>query len=43
VVTDQPGLYFLGLAYMHLPASGLFYGVGDDARHVAEHITAHLG
>jgi putative flavoprotein involved in K+ transport len=42
-VTDRPGLYFLGLNYLHLPTSGLLYGVGDDARHVAGHMVGHLG
>ena len=42
-VTKQPGLYFLGLNYLYLPTSGLLYGVGDDARHVAEHIDGYLG
>ena len=37
-VTSRPGLYFLGLHWMHTIGSGLFYGVGEDARHVAEHI-----
>lgn len=38
-VTEQPGLYFLGLHWLHTLKSGLFYGVGDDAAHIAEHIT----
>lgn len=37
-VTDRPGLYFLGLHFMHTLTSGLFAGVGDDARHVAAHM-----
>lgn len=40
-VTEQPGLYFLGLHWMHKIKSGLFYGVGDDAAHIAKHIAAH--
>lgn len=39
-VTDQPGLYFLGLHWLHTIKSGLFLGVGEDAAHVAEHIEA---
>ncbi len=42
-VTASAGLYFLGLNYLYLPTSGLLYGVGDDARHVNEHIGQHLG
>jgi putative flavoprotein involved in K+ transport len=37
-VTEFPGLYFVGLPFLHTGASGLLYGVGDDARHVAEHM-----
>lgn len=37
-VTEQPGLYFLGLHWLHTLKSGLFFGVGDDAAHIAEHI-----
>jgi putative flavoprotein involved in K+ transport len=37
-VTDHPGLYFLGLHFLHTIKSGLFYGIAEDAAHVAEHI-----
>lgn len=37
-VTPQPGLYFLGLHWLHTIKSGLLAGVGDDAAYVAEHI-----
>jgi putative flavoprotein involved in K+ transport len=37
-VTPQPGLYFLGLPWLHTIKSGLLAGVGDDAAYVAEHI-----
>ena len=37
-VTGQPGLYFLGLHFLHKRKSGLFLGVGEDAEHVAGHI-----
>lgn len=37
-VTEQPGLYFLGLHWMHTLKSGLFLGVGDDTAHIAGHI-----
>jgi putative flavoprotein involved in K+ transport len=39
-VTAHPGLYFLGLHWLHTIKSGLFMGVGDDAAHVAAHIAA---
>jgi putative flavoprotein involved in K+ transport len=37
-VTEYPGLYFMGLPFLHSAKSGLLYGVGDDAAHVAQHI-----
>ena len=33
-ITDLPGLYFVGLHWMHTQGSGLFYGVGRDAEYV---------
>ena len=41
--TSVPGLYFMGLNWMVKRKSGLLYGVGDDARHVAAHIAGYLG
>ena len=35
-VTARPGLYFLGLHWMHTFRSGLVSGVGSDAEHLAE-------
>ena len=37
-VPSQPGLYFLGLPFLHSLSSGLLGGVGRDAAHIAEHI-----
>jgi len=37
-VTQVPGLYFLGLHWMHTIKSGLLSGVGNDAEYLAEHI-----
>jgi len=37
-VTPQPGLYFLGLPWLHTAKSSLLSGVGNDAAHLAEHI-----
>jgi putative flavoprotein involved in K+ transport len=34
-VTEYPGLYFVGLPFLHTVKSGLLAGVGDDAAHVA--------
>ena len=33
-ISPFPGLYFCGLHWMHSLKSGLFFGVGQDARHV---------
>jgi len=37
-ITQLPGLYFLGLHWMHTIKSGLPSGVGSDAEHLAEHM-----
>ena len=37
-VSPVPGLYFLGLHWMHTIKSGLLSGVGHDAEHLAEHM-----
>jgi putative flavoprotein involved in K+ transport len=37
-ITDQPGLYSVGLHRLHTIESGLLFGVGGDAAHVVEHI-----
>jgi putative flavoprotein involved in K+ transport len=36
--TACPGLYFLGLHWMHSFKSGALFGVGEDADHIAEQI-----
>jgi putative flavoprotein involved in K+ transport len=38
--TDYPGLYFLGMPWLHTMKSGLLLGVGEDAAHVASHIVS---
>jgi hypothetical protein len=38
-VTAYPGLYFVGLPWLHTQKSGLLLGVGEDAASVAERIT----
>lgn len=42
-VTDSPGLYFLGLHWMHTFKSGLLSGVGSDAEYLAEHMDLLIG
>jgi putative flavoprotein involved in K+ transport len=37
-VTNHPGLYFVGLPWLHNAKSGLLFGVSEDAVHVASHI-----
>jgi putative flavoprotein involved in K+ transport len=37
-ITQYPGLYFVGLPWLHTAKSGLIYGVGDDAAYIAETI-----
>lgn len=41
-VTEYPGLYFMGLPFLHTAKSGLLVGVGDDAAHVAEHMGSRV-
>ena len=40
--TRVPGLYFLGLNYLHSRKSGIIYGAGEDAEHVAVQIRHYL-
>jgi putative flavoprotein involved in K+ transport len=37
-VTEYPGLFFVGLPFLHTVKSGLLAGVGDDAAHVVSEI-----
>jgi putative flavoprotein involved in K+ transport len=39
-ITETPGLYFLGLHWLHTRRSSLLFGVGDDAEHVVSHLVA---
>ena len=39
-VSDFPGLYFIGLYFMHTRKSGLLSGVAADAEYLAQHIVA---
>lgn len=36
--SDSRGLYFLGMHFLHWRKSGIFYGVGDEAAAIADHI-----
>lgn len=39
-VTDVPGLYFVGLPWLHTWGSGRFAGIARDAEHLGEQISA---
>jgi putative flavoprotein involved in K+ transport len=39
-VTEHPGLYAVGLPWLHSEPSAVFAGVGADAAHVVSHIAA---
>lgn len=38
VIAEAPGLYFVGLHFMHAMSSSMIHGVGRDARYVAQAI-----
>ena len=37
-VSAYPGLFFVGLPWLHTAKSGLIYGLAEDARHIADRI-----
>ncbi|MCC8953638.1 NAD(P)-binding domain-containing protein [Bradyrhizobium sp. Pear77] len=39
-VSAFPGLFFIGLPWLHNAKSGLIFGVGEDARYIADRIAA---
>jgi putative flavoprotein involved in K+ transport len=41
-VTDAPGLYFLGLKWLHRRSSSFLDGVGADAEHLADEVAGRL-
>jgi putative flavoprotein involved in K+ transport len=42
-VTAVPGLYILGLDWLHSAKSGLFVGIGEDAAYLAAHMVGAAG
>lgn len=40
-VTELPGLYFIGLPWLHRLRSPFIRGAEEDARHLVEHLLAH--
>lgn len=43
IVDAEPGLYFLGLKFLHSVSSEQIHGVGRDAAHIADAIAARHG
>lgn len=41
-ITKVPGVYFLGLPWLHKLKSSFLHGVGEDAEHLAEHIAGDM-
>jgi len=41
-VSEHPGLYFVGLPWLHRAKSSLILGVGEDAEYVASHVAERL-
>lgn len=41
-VVEAPGLFVLGLPFLRRRKSSFIHGTEDDARHITEHLTAHL-
>ena len=40
-MVEHPGLYAVGLRWLHSEPSSVFAGVGADAEHVVNHIVAN--
>jgi putative flavoprotein involved in K+ transport len=40
VVSNEPGLYFVGLLFLYAAVSDVLPGVGRDAEHIAQHIAS---
>ena len=43
VVSDEPGLYFVGLHFLYAMSSTMIHGVGRDAAYVTDAIAARVG
>lgn len=41
-ITSVPGLYMLGLPWLWTWGSGRFLGMGEDAKYIVDHLSAHL-
>lgn len=40
IVSEQPGLYFVGLEFLHALSSIMIHGVGRDAARIARHVAS---
>jgi putative flavoprotein involved in K+ transport len=43
VVTDAPGVYWLGATFLRRRKSSFIHGASDDTRDLADHLVDHLG
>jgi putative flavoprotein involved in K+ transport len=43
IVRSEPGLYFVGLVFLHAATSEILPGVGRDAERIAKHIASSEG
>ena len=41
-ISECPGLYFIGMPWIHRRSSGILYGVSDDAKHIVMQIEQQL-
>ena len=41
-VSPVPGLYFVGLHWLHKRKSGIFLGVGEDAAYITDHLAENV-
>jgi putative flavoprotein involved in K+ transport len=42
-IAEVPGVYFLGLPWLHKIKSSFLWGVGEDAEYLARHIAGDAG
>jgi putative flavoprotein involved in K+ transport len=42
-IAEVPGVYFLGLPWLHKLKSSFLWGVGEDAEYLARHIAGDAG
>jgi putative flavoprotein involved in K+ transport len=42
-ITNTPGVYVLGLPWLHKLKSSFLHGVGEDAAHLADYVSSQGG